>query len=89
MRRAVGNCSFFPLFSFCYDLDKIIFEVLAGYFSAMGLEEIRIFKELAKGSRLLKVLASLPERDGRECLGHTEGEAACRPWTALTIFTDY
>jgi hypothetical protein len=35
------------------------------------------------------VLASLPERDGRECLGHTEGEAACRPWTALTIFTDY
>lgn len=51
MREAVENCSLFPPFFFFFfvflfpsavTLTKIIFEVLAGYFPAMELEEIKI-----------------------------------------------
>ena len=48
--RGCENCSFSLFFFLCCDLDKTISEVLAGSFFATELEEIGVFKGLAKGS---------------------------------------
>lgn len=88
MREAVENCSLFPPFFFSFGffvflfpsavtLTKIIFEVLAGYFPAMGLEEIKIARVRQRKYNFLQRWSPCVQRGARMEL---RGHQATGPW---------
>jgi hypothetical protein len=102
MREAVENCSLFPpfffvlfcfvfLFSSAVTLTKIIFEVLVGYFPAMGLEEIKIARVRQRKYNFSKCWPLCVQRVGgmpRQSRGAIRPlTVACTLWQVLRAVT--